>query len=348
MWLLVLWQILSLIVVLLTWKVIHGTLLCGNAEYRDLPYLKKIYVTKNISKGLILSALSPIAARSIVQVAFHNEWNTLIFQGIGAVYISSDVVGLALLREHLNLSTILHHIVVTIFGVKSLGMNYGDEIENGLLRNIGMLGAFSTLTGVVNIYLGMRHIASDSTKDILRKLSVTVYFPCILASCAWQFVNAAPYLSMNWSILYFVALAFIFYDDYVLMRFLSRNQSQSSLIALSTFSIPIIMSWYRSDVELVSVLLAFVTTAIANDAFQNEVCEVLEYIGTFIVSGTCLINSSQNSILHFLCATYFTIMCLSFRVSHFCQKYVGENAELSVVFAYACLWMMVTFHMMLP
>ena len=179
-----------------------------------------------MAKSILLGALSPFAAACIYVTWVHGVWMGKAYTLFGAVYVSSDVLGLLTMLKRLPTSTFVHHICVVIFGSFSLFIDYASP-DAAPWRNVGMLGAFSSLTFPVNTYLGLRRTGPH---EWLRDASLAVYAPCIMLSLAWQLRNVEASFA---SAVYTVLAGSIFWDDYVLARFLCREESRASTLVFS-------------------------------------------------------------------------------------------------------------------
>ena len=91
----------------------------------------------------------------------------------------------------------------------------------------------SAPTYMVNTFLGVRHLEeiSDAEKRRLAKASFGVYVVCLTWSVMWQAV--VMYRQVEWAWWdagYVVAVLLIYYDDWVLSRYLYRYYSETKKI----------------------------------------------------------------------------------------------------------------------
>ena len=265
------WQILLLLIVIFGWVFMHNTLKQRYGEkYGSLPRKKQIYIVKNIVKSVLLCSISPLALYGISRVLLYGIYDSNLFRIFGCVYASSDIVGLIVMNRNLAKSTLFHHVCVVAFCTKSIYMDYANP-ENEPFRQISMLGAFSALTWPVNTHLGLRTLLNETKEYKLRMLSLCIYLPMVAISFAWQACHAFPFVEWDESLLYIVAILLIFYDDCVLLSFLSRNENQAALFLYTALIIPATLNWNTGNYNTAVLEFTTMVLGLGSVCFSNPV-----------------------------------------------------------------------------
>lgn len=200
-------------VVQILWAVVQTAL--AGAPHRA-------YVTKNIVKGVCLSLLSPFSFSAGYEVVVRGAWDADMFRVCGCLYAAHDINGLLFMWPKLPATTRAHHLSVAAVAMASMyTIDYKDT--ESLWRGVGMLGVLSSLTGPVNVWLGLRHLGEW---PVLRWTAARGYAACMAVSFAWQLMHVLRLIGVAslYSLLpYCMLLSIIFYDDWVLYRFMARS-----------------------------------------------------------------------------------------------------------------------------
>lgn len=195
-------------------------------EYKS--YREKCYAIKNISKSFILCILTSYCFPMFIKIMSYDEWPSQLMIILGNVYVSTDVTALFFVPE-LPTNTKIHHTVVLILGIINTFANY--QID-GIHRATTYLTFFSMIPYIVNTRLGVRFIEiSVLNKKRISYASAAVYTLSII--CNFIIQNYYIFLKSNINlvsrILYFIVYYLIFNDDILLLNYLIRSATGSSL-----------------------------------------------------------------------------------------------------------------------
>ena len=307
MWILWIWQISLLVVVVFGWLSMHHVFKVRYGKlYETLSRTKQTYIVKNTVKSILLSSISPLALYGIVRIAVYGMYDSILFRIFGCVYASSDIVGLLVMNKRLPISTLLHHTCVVVFSIKNMSMDYTSE-DNDPFRQISMLGAFSALTWIVNTHLGLRTLLDQQSEYRLRKISLFVYLPTVLVSFSWQLLHALPFVRIDVSVLYLLAILLIFYDDCVLISFLSREENRRVLFLYSILIIPITIHWNAGHYPGSIIEFAVLLFGVANECFQHSCIELASFFVS-MMSATYGIRIFDKPVI-ISCAQLYLILC---------------------------------------
>jgi hypothetical protein len=190
---------------------------------------KKWYVAKNLFKGVWLFLLSPVATWALINILFYEQQDLWQLQILGVLYAAVDVAALLYeKRIKLSITTTVHHTVVMIFAQLIPFIDYNSP-QHALWKGLVIYASWSTLTFIVNIYLGARFVLTKMGRSELRLqhllaiVARDVYFYSLVANCICQIVNIS-YSPLNYtSAVYIFLILFIVNDDIVLYKFLSSE-----------------------------------------------------------------------------------------------------------------------------
>lgn len=205
-----------------------STLLTYIDNNHKLSDTKKLYVTKNIIKSvvlLILSLYSPIVMYNIYHTQY---WNNQLMNHIGCIYVSNDIIGLLRVKR-IHLTTKIHHITTTTLLLYSFTIDFNNNIIGKLIFIYCMLSCYSFL---VNFYLGVRflkgHRIVKEYIESLRKGALYIY----VGSCAvnWStqlyIIINTLYIGFMYQIcLYMFILIPIIIDDIKLIKWLYEKKN---------------------------------------------------------------------------------------------------------------------------
>ena len=166
---------------------------------------RKNYIVKNIIKSIALCLLV-IACLFLV---FPYGWDNDYIKSIASAYVANDFVGL--LTCKLPRSTLLHHTVSCIFLVFAQYVDFNRSLE---ARMLFYYSFFSACCFFVNLYLGLRLIMECEELKLMCKYLYPFF---LIVNWCIQIFNI-----MKLQIWYLGLLAFIVYDDVILLTWLWR------------------------------------------------------------------------------------------------------------------------------
>ena len=186
------------------------------------PSHKKIYVCSNVLKSLMFCFYTTDALYLLYCICVKGTWDVERVQYLGLLYTGLDTMSLYMVPK-MQLNTKIHHLSVMV--LHSYCMFYNYEVGE-MLKIIIVYAIWSANAYCVNLYLGLR--------VFIREKNTYLHYLC----CAALFTYVGCCI-MNWSYqaykiggmmydgtfpiggyLYQVTMAFIIYDDIVLMKFL--------------------------------------------------------------------------------------------------------------------------------
>lgn len=182
---------------------------------------KKIYIISNIIKSLLLCYLC-ITYNDIIYTIFYTEQlDNLIYKKITISYAVTDFCSL-LIVKNMKISTILHHIIVVLF---SFIIMYTTIKPNSIFHSIIIYGLYSSLSYLVNLYLGLRFIINKKIQYILCTTSLIIYSIVCIFNWKYQleFIFNNIFIHFYNIIIYCIVLAFLVNDDLILLQFLFKN-----------------------------------------------------------------------------------------------------------------------------
>ena len=198
------------------------------------PAHKKWYVVANISKGFWLAclALSPKYWIGTYNGQMFDEFQLIELKRCIAIYISTDLVALFMVPK-LPLSTIMHHVAVTVLSLFVFGVNLqvkGYANILGLSKMLLAYGACSTIPFSVNLYLALRVVYAKSVLvKLLCYIGLLTYLMCCLLNWSihglWLMGFWAQRDFSIYTIFYTFMLIFLVRDDIILIKWLLRQSS---------------------------------------------------------------------------------------------------------------------------
>ena len=181
---------------------------------------KKKYIIKNIWKSAVLFFMVIISTFYFIEGFINDKWYNVFFYIFGTLYTSLDISGLIYVKG-LPLATKLHHIVVGIFGILNLIVDYN---KSGYYRSILIYTYFSMVPFLVNFYLGYRYIFNDEKKlKLIAKLSHNFYLYSLILNILCQIVFFILQEFSLTMIIYIMLYSLILYDDIKLIKFLKKE-----------------------------------------------------------------------------------------------------------------------------
>lgn len=219
----------------------------------DFTHARRRYITKNISKSILLSLISVFSTKAVYIFFISGTANNAVLRTMGLMYAIPDIYALWWMPEEmLAPSTVRHHRVVGIFAILNAFHDYNTPSHWDALVIYAYL---SSLTGIVNFYLGARFLldrripSQDKYRTKLALASLFIYAVSCLINWTYQlhmvvkslhinsqalrfavdtvtvdltYTNFVGYLKSLIPVLSFLSygimLAFIIQDDLLLMR----------------------------------------------------------------------------------------------------------------------------------
>jgi hypothetical protein len=177
------------------------------------------YISKNISKSLILIYICIFGYNQVLDALFYNIWDNAFIYQLGILYSSHDILSLFKYYNILSFTTKLHHYSVLILSIANLNIDYTQKT---IWRGLIAYAFYSALAFYVNTFLGIRFLIKRDKTYFISKLAFIVYlFSCFIN---WSFQIYYFYSFYNISYLqtlFFLFLSsFLINDDIVLLKFL--------------------------------------------------------------------------------------------------------------------------------
>ena len=201
------------------------SLLQFNQKYNSFDYNKKCYILKNIIKSFSLAYLCLFKVSSIIYDAYLDKWENIILNNFASIYVSNDIMGLLILPK-LPTSTKLHHITTTIMLFYSYTIDFNHDNVGRLLF---ILIIFSSLSFIVNFYLGVRYLRNNNKLfndwlNLIRLSAFYIYMVCCIINWSIQvIILTIKFLNfkLTWPYyVYIILLIPVIYDDIVLLKWL--------------------------------------------------------------------------------------------------------------------------------
>lgn len=193
-------------------------LLFSNYNY-NISSNRKFYISKNISKSIILFFLSLISYKTVINAALYNEWSNKSFYIFGTLYSAHDILSLYKAFYKLPYTTRLHHLSVLILAFKNLQIDYTKEC---IWRGLVIYTYLSCLSFYVNLFLGLRFIYEKKKMLFYSKISCFLYAILCLINWFYQI-----YVLLNYNnntlienIFFCSLIGLVAYDDCVLIKYL--------------------------------------------------------------------------------------------------------------------------------
>lgn len=196
--------------------------------YSELEFHRKRYVIKNILKAMYLSIVSLYVTLMMICFVYTGVWSTYQIHNLGIVYMLPDLISLIRVPK-LDRFTVQHHISVVILASLNLFCDYS---ENVYWRGMVVYAYMSTLTGIVNFYLGYRLLTKcESTKREIAGCAFFNYLVSIIVNWSYQVFVLYSWLFTAfplWGLyVYITIMYFVVKDDIILLTFLQHNRGVS-------------------------------------------------------------------------------------------------------------------------
>jgi len=208
-------------------------------RFEKMTFGRRRYVIKNIVKSGLITFLGITGTSEMINFFLRSDTNNTFIHTYSLMYAIPDVYAIWWLGYccpgYMAASTVYHHISVGVLATISLMQDFSVESHwNAML----MYAYLSMLTGVVNLYLGIRFVLNreDAREDRIRcgiaKFALVVYIVCCAFNWLYQLHTVMLWLDFRWAqlawtsfagvMLYCAILALIIKDDLELMANLSE------------------------------------------------------------------------------------------------------------------------------
>ncbi len=180
---------------------------------------RKFYISKNISKSIVLFILSCSAYRTVQNAIKYDVWNNGHIYIIGTIYASHDILSLMLAFRKLPFTTKLHHLSVLFLAYKNLYIDYTQET---IWRGLVVYAYLSALSFYVNTFLGLRFLLPRYKVWFLAKISFILYLSLCFFNWMYQ-LFVLYYYNTNTlfeNFLFCSLIGLVVYDDIVLLKYL--------------------------------------------------------------------------------------------------------------------------------
>jgi hypothetical protein len=210
--------------------------LAQNKKFSELPFDRKRYVIKNLIKAVYLYLLTIFASISLKNMLLYDVWNNNQIKLLGLMYCLPDFISLFRV-PNMAKATIQHHVTTTLLATLNLFNDYSVDTH---WRGMIIYAYLSMLTGIVNFYLGYRLIHQDNNLDLktrLAKASFVIYSISLILNWTYQI-----YIISRWLLVfpliglyaYMLLIAFVVYDDIILVSFLYHEFSKKHTVKKNT------------------------------------------------------------------------------------------------------------------
>jgi len=180
---------------------------------------RKFYISKNISKSIVLFILSCYAYKTVYNAIKYNIWDNNHIYIIGTTYASHDILSLSLAYKSLPFTTRLHHMSVSFLAYKNL---YTDYTQESIWRGLVIYAYLSCLSFYVNTFLGLRFLLPKYKIWFLAKISFILYSTLCFFNWMYQIFVLYSYNNntIYENLLFCSLIGFVVYDDIILLKYL--------------------------------------------------------------------------------------------------------------------------------
>jgi len=204
---------------------IQHCLVVSSQTFSGLPLSKQLYVTKNITKSLILASISVFGMFIAAMGVIYDHWDNPSVYVLGTMYASIDTFALIKV-PNLPRSTVIHHTATTLMACLNLKVDYA---AGTIWRGVVLYGILATQTWIVNFYLGVRMLYPNKhvSMRVLCSIAFFVYSAALVV--AWiilglQVIPRFAALDLS-TVLFTIFMISIVNDDIVLLRHLRKNMT---------------------------------------------------------------------------------------------------------------------------
>ena len=175
---------------------------------------QRLYIQKNLVKATVLAMMVPSIVPLGYKALLQDQWDWDAIRTIGLFYGMCDGYALVRYYDLLHPSTRFHHSIVSTFSIANW------YVTQDPWRQLNVFAAVSVLTFPVNVYLALRYLLHETTKNRFIRFCWWVYTPAILFNAVYQ----GGVMWQSPSLLYGGILGALFFDDYFLWRHLHRQK----------------------------------------------------------------------------------------------------------------------------
>ena len=182
---------------------------------------RRNYIIKNYVKCMILKYISISTIPFTILFLFDIGDHTNYIHFIGSLYCTCDTI--ALIKDiKLSKSTKIHHSITTFFSFINISINWYQA--NPILKLMALYTTLSCYSFSVNYCLGMRFLLSETEQQSIKQKATRTYS----LTCFVNWTIHLLYLYNNiYTIslpgkLYYCLIAFIVYDDIILLKWLNN------------------------------------------------------------------------------------------------------------------------------
>lgn len=190
-------------------------------KFKEYTIQRQNYILKNVIKYNVLKYISISTIPFTILVFFDIGNHTHFIHFIGALYGSCDTV--ALIKDMpLSISTKTHHTITTFISIMNTTIDWKQP--NIILKLLALYTTLSCYSFDVNYCLGMRFLSSvEQQKNMKEKAKQTYILTCFIN---WSihivyFYNYVYEINL-YGLLYYCLIAFVAYDDILLLKWLNR------------------------------------------------------------------------------------------------------------------------------
>ena len=207
--------------------IVYG--LINNILYKLIEYYYKTkykehrlkYISKNISKSLILFYICIYGSTNICKALIYDDWNNNFIYYLGILYSSHDILSLFMFNNILSSTTKLHHKSVLILSLANLFVDYSKPT---IWRGLVAYAYYSALAFYVNTFLGIRFLIKKEKTFLISKLAFLTYLASCTINWLYQIYYFYNFYTVNYvhTIIYISLASMLLNDDIVLLKFLLK------------------------------------------------------------------------------------------------------------------------------
>ena len=206
------------IFLLLCYSGLNKVLLNKSPHYRLLTKNRQLYVLKNLIKSASLFYLTIFKLKFVKHMVLSKPLNDNEINIYCTNYVVNDFLGLILCYKYLPRNTKFHHIATMLLYIYLIRVGFNESL---IARLSLTYGAFSSISFMVNFYLGIRFVIKNpNTLNNIRLASIVSYIITItlnLTSHTYIILSNPFHYGV---LLYLTVLIPIVNDDIVLMKWL--------------------------------------------------------------------------------------------------------------------------------
>ena len=179
------------------------------------------YIIKNYVKCIVLKYISISTIPFTMLVLFDIGDHTNYIQFIGSLYASCDTIAL-IQNIKLSRSTIMHHLITTFLSFINIFINWNKA--NHILKLLALYTTLSCYSFNVNYCLGMRFLLNKEEQIPINQTAKHTYVLACLVNWSIHMIylyNNIYTISLPGKI-YYCLIAFIVYDDIILLKWLNN------------------------------------------------------------------------------------------------------------------------------